>query len=137
MIRKGTLALTVLAAAPSAWFGFDTAETVGEFWVQQVGMALITLVGGTLGYGLAFMAAESLTRRAFPHQPQLWHLWSREAGSSSQVLGRSVGGYLFVPLELALISAFYYATNQWLGWWQPSESLTDPNILSSAVPALA
>ncbi len=133
----GLLALTVLAAAPSAWFGFDTAETVGEFWVQQVGMALITLVGGTLGYGLAFMAAESLTRRAFPHQPQLWHLWSREAGASSQVLGRSVGGYLFVPLELALISAFYYATNQWLGWWQPSESLTDPNILSSAVPALA
>jgi hypothetical protein len=27
-------------------------------------------------------------------------------------------------------------TNQWLGWWQPSEALTDPNILSSMVPAL-
>lgn len=131
------MALTVLASAPAAWFAFDTAETVGTFWTQQVGMALAALIGGTLGYGLAFMAAESLTRRAFPHHPQLWRVWSREAGATTQVLGRTVGGYLFVPLELALISAFYYVTNQWLGWWQPSESLTDPNVLSSAVPALA
>ena len=36
----------------------------------------------------------------------------------------------------ALVAAFYYATNRWLGWWQPSEVLTDPNILGSAIPAL-
>ena len=29
------------------------------------------------------------------------------------------------------------STNHFLGWWQPSESLTDPEILGSAVPALA
>jgi hypothetical protein len=133
----GLMALTVLAAAPAAWFGFDTAETVGTFWVQQAGAALLALVGGTLAYGLVFMAAESLSRRAFPDHPQLWRVWSRDAGGATQVLGRTAGGYLFVPLELALISAFYFATNQWLGWWQPSESLTDPNVLSSTVPALA
>jgi hypothetical protein len=133
----GMMAMSSLAAAPAAWFTFNTAQTTGSFWVAQIGVAIAALIGGTLGYGLAFMAAESLSRRAFPHQPQLWRLWSREAGASVQTLGRSVGGYLFVPLELALISAFYYATNHWLGWWQPSESLTDPNILSSAVPALA
>ncbi len=132
----GLMALMVLASYPEAWFGFDTAETAGSFWVQQVGMALLALLGGTFGYGLVFMAAESLARRAFPRQPQLWRLWSRDAGATRQVLGRTVGGYLFVPLELALISVFYYATNQWLGWWQPSEALTDPNVLSSAVPAL-
>ena len=77
------------------------------------------------------MAAESLARRAFPHHPQLWRVWSREGGATRAVLGRTVGGYLFVPLELALVAAFYYATNRWLGWWQPSEVLTDPNILSS------
>ena len=52
------------------------------------------------------------------------------------MLGRTLGGYGFVPLELALVAVFYYATNRWLGWWQPSEVLTDPNILSSAIPAL-
>ena len=82
------------------------------------------------------MAAESLTRRAFPHQPQLWRVWSREGGASRAVLGRTLGGYGFVPIELALVACFYYATNRWLGWWQPSEVLTDPNILSYAVPAL-
>ena len=136
-IVGGLMALTVMASAPAAWFAFDTAETVSTFWIQRVGMALAALVGGTLGYGLAFMAAEGLTRRAFPHHPQLWRLWSRDAGATTQVAGRTAGGYLFVPIELALISAFYYVTNQWLGWWQPSESLTDPNVLSSAVPALA
>ena len=133
----GLMALTVLASAPAAWFGFDTAETVANFWVQQIGMAMLALVAGTLGYGLVFMAAESLSRRAFPHHPQLWRVWSREAGATVQVAGRTAGGYLFVPLELALISAFYFVTNRWLGWWQPSESLTDPNVLSSFVPALA
>jgi Type II CAAX prenyl endopeptidase Rce1-like len=133
----GLMALTVLSAAPSAWFGFDTAQTETTFWVQQVGLAVAALMGGVLGYGIVFMAAESLSRRAFAHQPQLWRLWSREAGATVQVAGRTVGGYLFVPVELALIAAFYYATNHWLGWWQPSESLTDPDILSTTVPALA
>jgi hypothetical protein len=133
----GLMALMVLAGAPDMWFGFNTAQTVESFWIRLVGMALLAMLGGTFFYGLVFMAAESLARRAFPHQPQLWKLWSRTAGSTTQVLGRTVGGYLFVPLELALIAAFYYASNRWLGWWQPSESLTDPNILASYVPALA
>ena len=90
----GLMALAALSAAPAAWFSFDTAQTVGSFWVAQIGLALAALVGGTLGYGLVFMAAESLSRRAFAHQPQLWQLWSRDAGASRQVLGRTVGGYL-------------------------------------------
>src|SRR5262249_41263086 len=53
------------------------------------------------------------------------------------VLGRTAGGYLFVPIELAIIAGFYFVTNRYFGWWQPSESLSDPNILGSALPALA
>ncbi|MEJ7667625.1 MAG: CPBP family intramembrane glutamic endopeptidase [Casimicrobiaceae bacterium] len=130
------LGLTLLAAAPAAWFGFDTAQQADTFWIRQIGAAVVAALAGGVAYGLAFMAAESLTRRAFPHHPQLWRLWSRAAAGTPTVAGRTVGGYLFVPIELALIAAFYYATNRWLGWWQPSEALTDPNILSSAVPAL-
>jgi hypothetical protein len=83
------------------------------------------------------MAAESLSRRAFGGHPQLWRVWSREAAPTPAVLGRTLGGYLFVPLELALISGFYFVTNRYFGWWQPSESLSDPNILGSALPALS
>ena len=131
------LALASLASSGTAWFGADTTETAATFWAKQGGMAVLIAIAGGLAYALVFMAAESLTRRAFPHHPQLWRLWSRDGAASPQVLGRTLGGYLFVPLELALVAAFYYATNRWLGWWQPSEVLTDPNILGSAVPALS
>jgi hypothetical protein len=130
------LALAALANAPGNWFGADTTDTVAAFWTRQAGLALAILVLSALGLGAVFMAAEGLSRRAFPHQPQLWRVLGSEAGSSRQVLGRALGGYLFVPLELALIAAFYYGTNRWLGWWQPSEVLTDPNVLGSAFPAL-
>ena len=137
LIVGGLLAASSLAAAGTSWFGADTTETATTFWLKQGGVALLIVAAGGLAYALVFMAAESLSRRAFPHQPQLWRLWSRDAAASPQIAGRTFGGYLFVPLELALVAAFYYATNRWLGWWQPSEVLTDPNILGSAVPALS
>ena len=97
---------------------------------------MLVSLGGGLALALVFMAAESLSRRAFPDHPQLWRLWSREAAPTPAVLGRTLGGYLSVPIELALIAAFYFVTNRYFGWWQPSETLTDPNILGSALPAL-
>ena len=137
LVVGGLMGAMLLSSAPTAWFGFDTAQSVSTFWTRQIGAAVLVTVGGAVAYGLAFMAAESLSRRAFGEHPQLWRVWSREAAPTRQVLGRTVGGYLFVPIELALIASFYYATNRWLGWWQPSESLTDPNILGAAVPALS
>ena len=137
LVVGGLLALSGLAAAPEAWFRADTTETLTTFWFKQAGAFVFLLTAAALGYALAFMAAESLSRRAFPHQPQLWRLWSREAGPTRQTLGRTAGGYLFVPIELALVAAFYYATNKWFGWWQPSEMLSDPNILGSWIPALS
>ena len=136
-VVAGINALALLANAPQSWFGFDTAQSTWVFWGQQVGLAALVLLVGSLLLALVFMAAEGLTRLAFPDHPQLWRLWSRDAAATPAVLGRTLGGYLFVPVELALIAAFYFFTNRYLGWWQPSESLTDPNILGSALPALA
>ena len=137
VVVAGLNALALIANAPQAWFSFDTAQSEWVFWGQQIGVALLILVGGALALALVFMAAESLSRQAFPDHPQLWRLWSREAAPTPSVLGRTMGGYLFVPIELALIVAFYFVTNRYFGWWQPSESLSDPNILGSALPALA
>jgi len=137
LIVAALVALSQIAAAPAAWFIADTTETAATFWMKQGGAFLFVLCGGAMFFTLAFMASESLARRAFPAHPQLWRLWSRDAAATVQVAGRTAGGYLFVPLELALVALFYFATNQWLGWWQPSEYMSDPNILSSAVPALS
>jgi hypothetical protein len=126
----------LLANAQAAWFAIPTTQAESNFWARQIGSALLAFVGGGVALGVAFMAAEGLTRRAFPLHPQLWRVWSREAAPTPSILGRTVGGYLFVPVELAFIALFYALTNRYLGWWQPSEQLTDPNILGSAIPAL-
>ena len=136
-IVAGINALAMLANAPQAWFSYDTAQPVWVFWGSQFGLALLVFLVGSLGLALVFMAAEGLSRRAFPDHPQLWRIWSREAAPTHAILGRTMGGYLFVPIELALIAAFYFVTNRYFGWWQPSEALTDPNILGSAIPALS
>ncbi len=136
-VVAGLNALSVLANAPQSWFGYDTAHSPVVFWGQQIGVASAVLVGGGLALALVFIAAESLSRRAFPLHPQLWHVWARDAAPTPAVLGRTLGGYLFVPIELALIAGFYFVTNRYYGWWQPSESLSDPNILGSALPALS
>jgi hypothetical protein len=137
VIVAGLNALAIVANAPQAWFNVDTAQPEWVFWGLQAGVAMLVLLGGGLALALVFMAAESLSRLAFPEHPQFWRLWSRDAAPTSAVLGRTLGGYLFVPIELALIVAFYFITNRYFGWWQPSESLSDPNILGSALPSLA
>ncbi len=131
------LGAAVLSSAPAAWYVYSTAQEESSFWVRQSGLALAALVGGGLMLGVAFMAAEGLTRHAFPHHPQIWKVWSRDAAPTAAIAGRTAGGYLFVPIELAFVALFYLLTNRYLGWWQPSEQLTDPNILASAVPALS
>jgi hypothetical protein len=136
VVVAGLNALANLANAPQAWFGYDTAQSTTVFWGQQIGVACLVLVGGGLALALVFMAAESLSRKAFPDHPQLWRIWSRAAAPTPQVLGRTLGGYLWVPIELAFVAGFYFVTNTYFGWWQPSESLSDPNILGSAMPAL-
>jgi hypothetical protein len=136
-VVAGLNALALLANSPQAWFSYDTAQSTAVFWARQVGTAAVVTVGGGVALALVFMAAESLSRRAFPEHPQLWRLWSREAAPTSAVLGRTLGGYLFVPIALGLIAGFYFVTNRYFGWWQPSEMLTDPNILGSGLPSLS
>ncbi len=135
-IVAGINALAMLANAPQAWFSYDTAQPVWVFWGSQVGIAVLILLAGSVALALVFMAAEGLSRMAFPDHPQLWRVWSPQAAPTPSILGRTLGGYLWVPVELAVIAAFYFVTNRYFGWWQPSESLTDPNILGSALPAL-
>ena len=58
-------------------------------------------------FGLSFMAAETLSRRAFGHQPQLWRVWGREPGASIQILGRTAGGYMLVSVFFAYDVVLY------------------------------
>ena len=130
-------ALAVLNSWPLAWMGYDTALPGNTFLIQRVLMVAVTFLAGVLYLTLSFMAAESLTRKAFPHHPQLWRLWSRDAAGTLQVLGRTAGGYLYTGIELAYVVGFYLIASRLLGWWTPSEALVQPDILATYLPWLS
>lgn len=132
-------ALQTLAIAndwPLAWMGYDTALTYPAFLAQQLVTLASTFVGLSALFALSFVAAETLTRRAFGTHPQFWKLWGREAGSSPTVLGLTAAGFLLVPVFLAYDVLLYLFATRTLGWWSPTESLLHPDVLASYVPWL-
>lgn len=132
-LLQGAAALNQI---PGSWFHYDSALATRDFILQQIGAAVFGTAVNWLTLALSFMAAESLSRKAFGHLPQFWRLWTREALASKQVLGQTVGGYLWVGFDLAFTTGFYFATRHYLGWWSPMESLIDPDVLATPLPWL-
>jgi hypothetical protein len=129
-------ALAILNAWPLAWMSYDTAIPRSTFVAQQIAMAAAVFVGMSAFMALSFMAAESLTRRAFGSHPQLWKAWGRRPGSSTAMLGRTVAGFLLVPMFIAYEVGLYVFADRVLGWWSPSEALLHPDVLATYVPWL-
>jgi hypothetical protein len=129
-------ALAIVNGWPLAWMAYDTAVPRSTFIAQQIAMAGAVFVGMSAFLALSFMAAESLTRRAFGGHPQLWRAWGRP-GSSTAILGRTAAGYLLVPVFVAYEVGLYFFADRVLGWWTPSEALLHPDVLATYVPWLS
>ena len=121
---------------PLLWMSYDTAVSAEGFVMQQVLLLLLSFLGYTTLFTVSFMAAESLTRRAFPHHIQLWRIWSADVASSKAVLGRTVGGYLLVAIFFAYEVLLYFVASRALGWWTPSDALVQPDVLANYFPWL-
>lgn len=122
---------------PLAWMNYDTALSANGFFLSQIGFLLINFLFLTVITTLAFMAAESLSRKAFPHHIQQWRLWSTGVANSPSVIGRTIGGYLLVSIFWAYeVALFFFSTNV-LGWWAPSEALFQPDMLATYFPWLS
>jgi hypothetical protein len=133
----GLQALAMLNAWPLMWMSYDTAVSRSTFILGQIGAVLATLFGFSAFMALSFMAAETLTRRAFGHHPQFWRVWTRQSGSSTTILGQTVAGYLLVALFFAYDVALYAFATRVFGWWTPSEALFHPDVLATYLPWLS
>ncbi|HMA61915.1 MAG TPA: type II CAAX endopeptidase family protein [bacterium] len=122
---------------PLAWMNYDTALAAQSFVIQQIVQLIILFIGEWLLLSASFMAAESLTRKAFPEHVQLWKVWSKDVASTRGILGQTIGGFLAVGIFLAFDIALYFFATNVLGWWVPSESLFEPNILATYFPWLS
>ena len=119
---------------PLFWMRYDTAVPRESFIFQQLGLMLGSTLSMAVLFSLSFLAAETLGRRAFPHHPQLWRLWSRQAGGSRETLGLTVSGFLLVGLFFAYEVGLYFFSRRVLGWWSPSSSLVEPNVMATYAP---
>ncbi len=122
---------------PLAWMTYDTALSAQGFLLRQIATLVLIFLGMGSLFSLSFMAAESLTRKAFPNHIRFWNIWSTDVAASTPVLGRTVGGYLLVSLFLAFDVAVYLIASKVLGWWSPSEALFEPDILATYFPWLS
>ncbi|MDO8793990.1 MAG: type II CAAX endopeptidase family protein [Vicinamibacterales bacterium] len=129
--------LSAINAWPLMWMGYDTALPRSTFLAQQVATLVAAFVGFSVFFALSFMAAETLTRRAFGSHPLFWRVWSKGPGSSTAVLGRTVAGYLLVSVFFAYDVALYLIATRAFGWWTPSEALLHPDVLATYVPWLS
>jgi hypothetical protein len=121
---------------PLSWMGYDTALSAANFSLQQIVMALVQGLGMGALFGITVMAAESLSRKAFPHHIQLWKMWKPQVAGTKNVAGLVVAAFLLVSLFFAFDVLLYSFANEKLGWWVPSSPLSDPNSLASLFPWL-
>ncbi|HUV12338.1 MAG TPA: hypothetical protein VMY18_01780 [Acidobacteriota bacterium] len=121
---------------PLAWMGYDTAISSESFLFQQIAWNLFASLGLGALLALSFMAAEGLSRKAFPQHIQLWKLWTGEVAGTKSVLGRTAAGYLLVALFFAYEVVLYFFSTSTLGWWSPSDALFHPDALATYFPWL-
>ena len=130
------LVLLRLNQFPLLWMSYDTSIPISGFLIRQITTGLINFMVMGLAFSLVIAVAESLTRIAFPSHLQFWKLWKPKLASSSEVIGRTLGGYFLVASFILYDILLYFVTTKYLGWWSPSSPLVDPNILSTYFPWL-
>ncbi|OQA35171.1 MAG: CAAX amino terminal protease self- immunity [Candidatus Dependentiae bacterium ADurb.Bin331] len=119
---------------PLEWIEYETALSKNSFYIHLLTSMISSLFLYTALFTLIFAVAEGLTRLAFGYHLQFWYLWNRKTSSSIQVIGRTIGGYLIIGFDLAFVTAMYAFASHYLGWWTPSETLFNPNILATHFP---
>jgi hypothetical protein len=137
--------LDELNRLPLEWMDYDTAITAQAFALRAAAGALLSSLFDFVLVVIPLIAAESMSRKAFPRQPQLWRIFSfakpaDEPGAppaaSRQVLGRVLGAWLFVGFHFAWVVWIYRMGSEHLGWWNPSELLFHPDELATYFPWL-
>ncbi len=126
--------LMILNALPLWWMQYKTESSMHGFLLQIVIQGLSYFFIRFTIMALVFTTAESLTRRAFGNQVQLWKSWSTNVANSYTILGQTVGGYLMVGIDLAFLVTFYLLTTTYFSWWTPISHLVDPNVLANYMP---
>ena len=121
---------------PLWWSSYNTIQSSTSFISMMMVMQLLSFLAffGILFYALA--VAEGAGRFVFKNHVQFWKLTNLKALSSYEVVSQVLIGYLATTFMFGFVVSFYYVTQNYLDWWVPLESLSDPNVLASYFPWL-
>jgi membrane protease YdiL (CAAX protease family) len=122
---------------PLLWMSYDTALSASGFFLQNLMQWIGLFFAETLLLTATFIAAESLTRKAFPQHLRFWRLWSSDTAPSTPVLGRTAGAYLWTNIKMLYVIVFYFIAAKSFNWWIPSSTLFEPDILATYFPWLS
>ncbi|MCF7913310.1 MAG: CPBP family intramembrane metalloprotease [Candidatus Cloacimonetes bacterium] len=122
---------------PLSWIWYDTAVTTQAHIMQSIMTNLLGFIQNFILLALSFIAAESLTRKAFPNHVRFWKTLTAPVAGSKRILGNTLAGYGLVAINLAYVLAFYLFTSKHLGWWNPAGLQVDPNFIAMPLPWLS
>jgi hypothetical protein len=125
--------LETLNESPLSWMQYDTAKPVTVHHAELAVSVMSGLLFKSLLSTMLFAAAEGLDRAAFGDHKQMFRVTDRSAAASTPVATEVALGYLCVPAFFAYAVTFY-RTALHSGWWLPSSSLSDPNVVAMYFP---
>lgn len=136
LVVAAGLTLANLCELPMAWLSYNTTVSANNFLLQQIAQSAQVFLVYALFLTAIYTVAEGLSRMAFADHPRLFDSWRRPVSGSPELLGRILGGYGWVGFFLLYAILFVVFSSKVLGWWQPTDTESDPNILASWRPAL-
>ena len=139
LLVAGLQFLNSLNSMPLMWMYYQTQTGKYGFLLNVIVSAFSSSFFMTfIMISLIFIAAESLTRKAFGKHIRLWDNWNPHIANSYTVLGHTIGSYLMIGIDMGIFSKLLFCSSAtYLKWWVPLSQLIDPNVLASYFPWLS
>jgi len=130
------LAVASLCNLPAEWMHYQTTVSANNFLLQKLASTGSILLVYALFLSLIYAVAEGLSRMAFAGHLRIYDALRPAVSASPEAWGRVLGAYAWTGFFLLYAIAFSLISQKWLGWWQPTDTEVDPNVLASWRPAL-
>lgn len=121
---------------PLALFGYKTNYSTSLFLIQFIISIVLSSLSIFIVYGLSLASGTELSRRAFPENSSWRNFFTIKRAGSWHLIDLVGLGLLMACIHVTYVLLFYAYTMKSFGWWIPTDTLFNPNILSSYIPTL-
>lgn len=117
-----------------SWFFYKTTTSLISFKLSLLSSAVISSISSFMFVGLLMATAEGLDRQIRPNGPQLFQCWRPKLLRSDLIKQHlTLGWFIFIGI-LIYVTSYYAITTHYFNFWLPTNTESDPNILSTPIP---